>query len=301
MLLQPLRVVAAVVAFLAACAAALAADPAVSERRDLAYLPGTPAARLDVYRPAGATGPLPAVIWVHGGAFVTGSKEEVAPYLKRIAAAGYAVVGLDYTLAPAARYPRPVEEVNAALGFVSANAADLGIDGDRLFIAGDSAGAQVAGQVANLVADPAYAKAMGIVPALDRTALRGVILFCGILDPETSRTDGPFGDFMKAISMAYFGTPDLLAYPRLREFSVVRNVSAGLPPLFISVGNADPLAPHSERMAEVAAALGVSVTTVFFAADAKPALEHEYQFDLSTQPARIAFARMIAFLAKNAR
>src|SRR5690606_28286848 len=118
---------------------------------------------------------------------------------------------------------------------------------------------------------------------------------------ETSKMDGPFGDFMKAISNAYFGTPDLLAHPRLREFSVVRNLSAGLPPLFVSVGNADPLAPHSHRLADVASALGVEVTAVFFPAGTKPPLEHEYQFDLSTQPARIAFARMIAFIARNAR
>jgi len=302
MLNLPARLVLAAV-LASAGTAAHAEGPAVTAELNLAYAAGDPTARLDVFHPADgeATGPAwPTVVWVHGGAFVQGTKDEIAAYLKRLAAEGFTTVGVDYELAPAARYPRPVEQVNAALAYLVANAVRLRVDPDRLFLAGDSAGAQIAGQVTNLVSSPAYAAAMGIVPAIERRQLRGAVLFCGIYDPEALNLKGDFAGLLKTVSRSYLGTEDLMSFPRLREFSVVRNVSAGLPPLFVSVGNGDPLAPHSYRLAEAAAGLGVPVETLFFPEATTPPLPHEYQFEPGSPAAEAAFARVVAFLRDKA-
>src|SRR5690606_13717969 len=128
-------------------------------RRDLAYGSG-PDERFDINHPQGADGPLPAIVWVHGGGWIAGSKDGVANYLKVLAGRGYATVGLEYSTGLGSAYPKPVEQVGAALRHLVENAAELGIDTSVLVLAGDSAGAQIAAQVALIVTDPAYASRM---------------------------------------------------------------------------------------------------------------------------------------------
>lgn len=244
---------------------------------------------------------LPTIVWVHGGGFISGAKDQIANYLKILAAKGFTVVGVNYSLAPGSGYPTPIQQVNEALAFLAANASRLHIDASKLFLAGDSAGAQIAGQMANIISTPAYAKALGIAPSIMRAQLRGVILYCGMHDPDELSVDGAMGSFLRSVGWSYFGVRDFLQDPRMAQFSVVRNVTAEFPPMFISVGNDDPLAPHSRRLAEAAAKLGVPVDSLFFPDNYKPPLPHEYQFNLDTEAGRLALERTLAFLAARSR
>ena len=92
--------------------------------------------------------PRPVILWVHGGGFISSSAATVADYAILLAHAGYTVASLDYSLAPGARYPVPVRQGNAALRYLRANAARFGGDPDRIVLGGDSAGAQIASQLA---------------------------------------------------------------------------------------------------------------------------------------------------------
>lgn len=85
---------------------------------------------------------------------------------------------------------------------------------------------------------------------------------------------------------------------RAADFSTVSNIARTSPPLFISAGNADPLLPQSQNLADVARANSVIVDSLFFPADHSPALAHEYQFDLGNNAGKLAFERMIAFLVR---
>lgn len=268
------------------------------------YDAGSADAVLDVFFPAASDNTeraLPTIVWIHGGAFLSGTKDHVANYLKILAANGYTAVGVNYSLAPGAAYPTPIRQVNAALAYLQKNAARFHIDRSKLFLAGDSAGAQIAAQVAIVVSVPPYAKAMGIVPAIERAQLRGVVLHCGMFDPELLNPGGPLGGFIRTVGWSYFGIQDFVKDPRMAEFSVVRNVTAAFPPMFISVGNADPLAPHTRRLTETAAGLGVSVDSLFFPDDYKPPLPHEYQFDLDTEAGKLALERTLAFLKERSK
>jgi acetyl esterase len=264
---------------------------------DEPYDPQDPAARLDVFRPENAVGPLPVVVWAHGGAFVFGSKSDVTNYLKIVAARGYVMVAVGYSIAPSATYPTPVMQVNRALGYVQANAERLGIDPRQIFLAGDSAGAQIAAQVSLLVTAPDYAARVGIAPRLTRENLRSVILFCGALDTQRLNFKGPFGGFLTTVLWAYTGTRDFINDPRLMDFSIPANMTKDFPPFFISVGNADPLAPSSRDMELRARQLGVPVDALFFSKNHQPPLPHEYQFNLDGEDGQLALNRMLAFLA----
>jgi acetyl esterase len=263
------------------------------------YDPADPHAYLDLYRPAaladGAS--LPAIVWIHGGGFVAGSKTEVANYARVLAARGYVVVAVEYALAPGATYPTPLRQVNRALAYLLEHARTLHIDARRFVLAGDSAGAQIAAQVANLVASPDYAREMGIVPALTRARLRGAVLFCGLYDLGLVDRAHPSW-FLPTVLWSYAGRKDYWNVPRFDRFSVIDYVTADFPPAFITVGNDDPLQAHSYRMADALERRGVAVDRLFYAKDHVPPLPHEYQFDLDGRDGQQVLRRLDAFLGR---
>lgn len=276
--------------------------PGVSAQLDERYDAADPDARLDVFYPSKIENggrPPTTVVWVHGGGWISGSKNHIAHYARIIAGKGYTVVAVDYSIAPGRTYPTPLRQVNAALAYLDLNAKRLHVDASRFVLAGDSGGAHIAAQVANLVSVPAYAAALGIAPSITRQQLRGVILYCGPYDLGKIDFDGPFGGFMRTALWSYFGRKDFLAHPLFATASVIGYLTPDFPPAFISVGNADPLAPQSRALAEALAARGVRVDSLFFPVDYAPALQHEYQFNLDTAAGRLALELSLKFLAER--
>ena len=90
--------------------------PGVTAILDQPYDPDNSDVRLDVFHPADNAQARTTVVWVHGGGWLSGSKEFVANYLKILASKGFTVVGVGYSIAPGATYPTPVRQVNTALG-----------------------------------------------------------------------------------------------------------------------------------------------------------------------------------------
>ncbi|MBV9684161.1 MAG: alpha/beta hydrolase [Solirubrobacterales bacterium] len=255
---------------------------------------------LDVYRPASATTPLPLLLWVHGGGFVGGAKEELAGYFKLLAHDGYAVVGPRYSLAPAHHYPTPPRQMMDALGYLISNSDRLLIDPERIVLAGDSAGAHIAGQLAALVTTPGYSAAVGVNPTITSAQLRGVLLACGPYDLGLARQSIEAGSrFVQIVLWAYTGKRHFLDDPAAAAWSLTDNLTPSFPPALVTVGNADPLRPHSELLAEKLRLHGVTVETVFYPYGHQPPLGHEYQFDLDTDPGRMFLDRARAFLRQR--
>lgn len=275
--------------------------PGIASTVGVRYDASDPAALLDIFRPeAAGDAPLPAVVWIHGGGFVSGHRGDVGNYLKIIAGKGFATVSVDYAIAPEANYPTPVKQVNAALGFLMKDGRSLGIDPSRLILAGDSAGAQIAAQTANLVTSSEYASRLGIAPAIAGETLRGVVLFCGPYDAGAVKLDGPFGLFLRNVMWSYSGTRDFQANEYFQLMSVKNHVTGRFPQAFISAGNADPLESQSKAMEEALKERGVAVDALFFAGNYSPPLGHEYQFDLSTEAGQAALNRLIVFAQRAA-
>ncbi|HMO08519.1 MAG TPA: alpha/beta hydrolase [Paracoccaceae bacterium] len=271
----------------------------LGERTDLAWDAAHPQGRLDLFLPPGevpAAG-WPVVVWVHGGAWVSGSKDEVSNYLRILAGRGVATVGVGYPLSPGARHPEPARHVLRALDWLAAHGAGLGIDPARMVLAGDSAGAQIAAQAGIALTDPGYAARLGAAPALPAGNLRGLVLFCGGMGLAGMPDRGLGGLFIRAVVFAHFGSRSLTGVPDLDLFEIAPNLHAGMPPLFLSVGNADPLRAPTFAVADRAAALGITTDTLFYPPDHQPPLGHEYQFDLTTPEGQAALDRASAFVA----
>lgn len=116
-------------------------------------LPIGPTGEVDIriVRPRGVSEALPAVIYLHGGGWVRGDKNTHDRLVREIAVgARAAVVFVDYTLAPEARYPVQNEQAYAVLRYVADHAASLGLDGSRLAVAGDGSGGMMAATLALL-------------------------------------------------------------------------------------------------------------------------------------------------------
>lgn len=253
----------------------------------------------DVFSPAGSTGPLPTVVWIHGGAWISGESANVRPYVEIIAGHGYTTVALNYTVAPEARYPVALEQLNDSLAYLLEHADELRIDPTRIVLAGDSAGANLASQLAVLATNPASAAELGIESALSPEQLLAVVLNCGIYDvsgvPDAPGIGG--WGFREAL-WAYLGERDWVNSVGANEMSTLDHVTADFPTTWISGGNGDPLtASQSKPLAAALTGLGVSVTEVFYPVDLEPALPHEYQFHLDSPEAQSALQSTLDFLA----
>jgi acetyl esterase/lipase len=113
----------------------------VRAHRALAYVEGGHARQtLDLYLPEESAGPLPIVIWVHGGAWRAGSKDNCPPLRAGFPGRGYAVASVGYRLSSDAPFPAQIEDCKAAVRWLRAHATDYGLDPDRFGVWGSSAG-----------------------------------------------------------------------------------------------------------------------------------------------------------------
>ena len=270
----------------------------IGQKLDVPYGADGKNTTFDVFSPANSAGLLPTVMWIHGGAWISGDKANVRPYARILASHGYTVVAVNYTVAPEAVYPVAVTQLNDALGFLTAHAHQYRIDTDRIVIAGDSAGSQYTAQLATMITSPVYAAQVGLTPAISPNQVRGVVLNCGIYDVNgIPDAPGIGGWGFRTALWAYLGTKDWSNTRGGQLMGTLDDVTADFPTTWISGGNADPLtANQSEPLAARLTKLGVDVTSVFYPKNTEPALPHEYKFHLDFDASKSALSSTIAFL-----
>lgn len=219
-------------------------DPAIvaavdSDVRMIPGLAGAPDIALHSYRPksTAAVVPLPCIFHIHGGGYVGGSAEPLAPIHRALVAKlGCALVSVDYRLAPETAFPGAIEDCYAALGWLFDHAAAIGIDATRIGVMGESAGGGLAAALALLARDRGeYTLAFQhlIYPMLDDRT-------CVAVDPSPST-----GEFVWPPHNNAFGWSALLGHepgaPDVSPYAApARAIDlAGLPPTFITSGALD--------------------------------------------------------------
>ena len=226
--------------------------PAVAQMRDLT-IPG-PAGelRLRLYEPSVAAAVGPGVLYLHGGGWVICSLDTHDGVCRRLAnASGLRVASLDYRMAPEHPFPAPLDDCIAATGWLMRHGAELGIDARHLALAGDSAGGNLS--LATLLAlrdrdEP-----------LPRTAALIYGAFSADLDSPSHLAYGGGEYVLSSPTMRWFWdqyVPD----PAQRRQPLVSPLHAdlqGLPPLYVSAAELDPLRDDSERLAGRLALAGV--------------------------------------------
>jgi len=192
--------------------------------------------RLDACVPEGR-GPFPAVLLVHGGGWIGGDRTEAArPLRARLTKAGVAWLAVQYRLAPAVRYPAPVEDVQAALGWTQRHARRMRLDPARLALVGESAGGHLVVEVAIRAAEPGAAPKLAAV----------VAFFAPVdLEADADRRGG-----LSRSMQALFGRTALDDDARrdLRAASPIGRVRPGLPPFLLTHGTADMSVPQDQSL-----------------------------------------------------
>jgi acetyl esterase len=223
--------------------------PAMASTEELRV--GASAVRVRIYSPVeGKT--LPALIYIHGGGWTTFSLDTHDRLMREYAhRACCAVIGVDYSLSPEARYPKALNEIAEVLAWLASEGTPAGIDVTRLAIGGDSAGANLS------IASMIRARDRGEPP------VRAMVLNYGAFDEQQRDSYARFSHEsymldpaeMDAFWRNYRGEDrslDPLARPLLADLT-------GLPPAFLCIAECDILADENREMARRLAEAGVEV------------------------------------------
>jgi acetyl esterase len=212
-----------------------------------------------IVRPAGTAEVLPVVMYFHGGGWILGDRDTHDRLIREIAVGvEAAVVFVDYSRAPEARYPVAIEQAYAATRYVAANAADLRIDPLRLAVAGDSVGGNMAAAV-TLVAkkrrDPKIAFQVLFYPVTDSAF---------DTSSYTHFADGPWltKRAMEWFWDAYLPDPAARKQPTATPLNASLDQLAGLPEALVVVDENDVLRDEGEAYARKLSDAGVRVTSV---------------------------------------
>lgn len=209
-----------------------------------------------VYRPPTADGEtLPVVVFIHGGGWSLGDLDSYDGTARQHAVGAEAVVvSVEYRLAPEHPYPAAVDDVWAVTQWVAEHAAELDVDGDRMAVAGDSAGGNLSAVVALLARDAG-------VPALRFQLLwYPATTWDTSLPSFTENAQAPILglDAVAGFSRWYAGHVDLSDPPMTLVPARAADLS-GLAPAYIAVAGHDPLRDDGIRYAEMLSAAGVPV------------------------------------------
>ena len=214
--------------------------------------PGGPLA-LRIYTPEGP-GPLPVLVYFHGGGWVVGNLDTHDSLCRALANAGGCIVAsVDYRLAPEHKFPAPLEDAYAATQWIASHATSLGGDGTRLAVGGDSAGGAMAASVALMARDRG-----GALPSYQ-------LLIYPVTDysfATTSYQENSTGYMLTRDDMEWFWrhylTNDedgLHPYASPLRAKDLR----GLPPALVITAEFDPLRDEGEAYAEKLRRDGVQV------------------------------------------
>lgn len=256
-------------------------------------IPGGPHGQIAVrlIRPAGTTGTLPVVLYIHGAGWVLGSPQTHDLLVRNLAVgAGAAVVFPHYRRAPEAQYPSQIEEAYATAKWIGEHGSEHDLDPARMAIAGDSCGGNLAIAV-TLIAKrhdgPSFTAQLLYYPVTDAGLDTG------------SYHEFAEGYFLTRPGMAWFWDQYLPDMSRRSEnlASPLRATTddlAGLPPAMVINGEADPLRDEGEAYAAKLRAAGVPVTATRY-----EGIIHDFVMLhplAGTQAARAATAQGAAFL-----
>jgi acetyl esterase len=214
-----------------------------------------------VVKPLSVLGPLPAVVYYHGGGWVMGDFDTHGRMVREIAVqSGAAVVFVEYVRSPEVRYPVPLEQCYRAVTWIVEQGNAVGLDAARIAVAGDSAGGNLAAAVALLTARHGG-------PKIALQALLYPILDCDFT--TASYRDFESGLNLNAAGMRWFWNHyapdeaarlDPLASPSRASLDELKN----MPRALVITAECDVLRDEGEAFARKLAAAGVAVTAVRF-------------------------------------
>ena len=239
----------------------------VTAHRDITYVTnGHERQKLDLYVP-NAKGPLPLIIWIHGGAFKMGSKEGIPfdPPPLAYCEHGFAVASLNYRLSQHAIFPAQTQDCKAAVRWLRAHASQFNLDPRRFGAWGPSAG----GHLVTMLGVTGSVQAFEIGEHLDVSSrVQCVVDYFGptdFLQMDTQRVpDGQIHDGADSPESELVGGAIQEHKAATARANPITYVTRDAPPFLVVHGDADPLVPHGQSVILVEALQKAGVPVTFY-------------------------------------
>lgn len=209
-----------------------------------------------VYHPEHGSPPFPALVWMHGGCWVLGTLDMADDTCRALCAnSGVAVVSVDYRLAPEHRFPTGVEDVEAVVEWVAEHGEELGLDGRRLAVGGDSAGGNLAAVAAQDArrSETVDLRFQLLVYPMTGTPWEG----------RESLTEFATGHYLTLEAVEWFAGLYVTSpedYRDRRLAPILATDLEGLPPALVITAGYDLLRDEGEEYAHLMRSAGVDVT-----------------------------------------
>ena len=257
-----------------------------------ALIPGFRPLRMDVILPVG-TGPFPVVLYIHGGAFLMGSRREnwvAAPLWRALLDAGIAVASVEYRLSGEARFPACVNDVSAAVRWLNAFGAHVGVRPDAIGVIGESAGGYLSAFLAMNSTDPVITGTDG---AAGSSRVRAAVAWypptdLAHMDDQRTAPGSMSHGGAESPESLLVGEPVSSNSTAVRFASPIAHVSASAAPLLLVHGEHDRAVPAgqssalAERLAEQGTVIELQIVAgadhVFEGVDRAPIIERSVDF-----------------------
>jgi acetyl esterase/lipase len=202
-----------------------------------------PRITLDVYQPLGAMEPgakRPAIVQIHGGAWIIGDKREQGiPLLNHLAANGWVGFNVNYRLAPRVKAPEHLVDCKRAIAWIREHAEEYGVDPDFICVTGGSAGGHLTAMVALTANDPAFQ------PGFEDkdTTVQAAVPFYGVYDMADVDQLMIKGFRQLFLEPFVFGSKYGAGADPFEQYSPIHHVRADAPPMMMLHGTRDALVP----------------------------------------------------------
>jgi len=245
---------------------------------------GSVAVRMDLRIPAGVSGPVPVVLWIHGGGWQSGDHDSLPGFVEPLLSRGIAVATVDYRLSWEAIFPAQIEDVKGAVRFLRANAGSFGINPARIGCWGSSAGGHLSALLATSGGVAGCEGSTGgnldqpstVLAAVDYFGPTDIVqMNLDVTNPPGSTTnhDAPSSPESKLIGYDGSGegigvlranlTNPNAPFPALAALTTLLNpithVDTNDPPIFVAHGELDTTVPRNQSVRLVAALIAANV------------------------------------------
>ena len=245
----------------------------VKQWNDISYGPHGKENLLDVYRPMDG-GKCPIIVNVHGGGYVYGDKELYKRYCMDLARRGFAVVNFNYRLAPRWKFPAPLEDLNNVMHWIAREGQWFG-DTGKVFMVGDSAGAQLTSQYAAMLHNLEYMSHFRFPhPGI---FLKAIGLNCGLYDMKLIASSKRQG-----LELDYLGKHIPNDDPRL---AVMDAITGSYPPAHITTACHDFLRPMAQPMYEHLQEKGIPCRLDCYGTEDDTSIGHVFHVNIITPTA----------------
>lgn len=177
------------------------------------------------------------LIFIHGGGWVTGDKEDFTRTSRIMAYKGYLVFNVNYRLAPGDIYPAQINDVAKAISWVQINAAQYGGDASKIFLAGDCAGAHLVSHYTTILTNEKLSENIKMEDLIPAETIKGILLFYGVYDLKS--LDKMNSSAAREQSKSFLGNDQELYAERIDFVSPLHYINESFPPVFLCAGESD--------------------------------------------------------------